>query len=101
LPAGLLGQSRLGKLHSLNFIHAFFLRSRQLAVQFPELKAALAYNGIMWISWPKKASKVETDLNENIVRQMGLDTGLVDVKVAAVDDIWSGLKFVYRLEERP
>ncbi|MEX2143552.1 MAG: hypothetical protein WD740_03075 [Anaerolineales bacterium] len=54
----------------------------------------------MWISWPKKASKVETDLDENVVRQLGLQAGLVDVKVAAVDVVWSGLKFVYRLKDR-
>jgi hypothetical protein len=55
---------------------------------------------MLWISWPKKSSGVETDLNENIVRDIGLAAGLVDVKVCAVDEIWSGLKFVYRLRDR-
>lgn len=100
LPVGVKLLSRLGKPHSLDFIQIFSLRSRQLEVKFPELKTALTYDGILWISWPKKASKVETDLDENVIRQFGLDLGLVDVKVAAVDEIWSGLKFVYRLENR-
>jgi hypothetical protein len=84
----------------LDFIHFFSLRSRQLAVEFPELKAALAQDGMLWISWPKKAAKVPSDLDENLVRQIGLDNGLVDVKVAAVDAVWSGLKFVFRLADR-
>jgi hypothetical protein len=55
---------------------------------------------MLWISWPKKASKVVTDLNENIIRDFGLEVGLVDVKVCAVDETWSGLKFVVRLKDR-
>jgi hypothetical protein len=55
---------------------------------------------MVWISWPKKSSGVKTDLDENIVRKLGLKTGLVDVKVCAVDDVWSGLKFVFRLKDR-
>lgn len=55
---------------------------------------------MLWISWPKKASEVLTDLDENKIRDFGLRAGLVDVKVCAVDDIWSGLKFVFRLKDR-
>jgi hypothetical protein len=55
---------------------------------------------VLWISWPKKTSGISTDLNENIVREIGLAAGLVDVKVCAVTDIWSGLKFVRRLKDR-
>jgi expansin (peptidoglycan-binding protein) len=55
---------------------------------------------MLWIAWPKKASGVPTDLSDNKVRQIGLDQNLVDVKVCAVNDIWSGLKFVYRLKDR-
>ena len=85
---------------AVDFIH-FFTRSQQeLVEQFPRLKAALAQNGSLWISWPKKIAKVDTDLNGNLVREIGLAHGLVDVKVAAVDEIWSGLKFVYRLADR-
>jgi hypothetical protein len=62
---------------------------------------ALRPAGMLWISWPKRAAKVPTDLDENIVRELGLEYGLVDVKVAAIDAIWSALKFVYRLSDRP
>jgi hypothetical protein len=55
---------------------------------------------MFWVSWPKKTSGVQTDLSENIVRDIGLAAGLVDVKVCAIDDVWSGLKFVYRLKDR-
>jgi hypothetical protein len=51
----------------------------------------------LWISWPKKAAKLQTDLTDNVVREIGLRHGLVDIKVSAVDEVWSGLKFVYRL----
>jgi hypothetical protein len=57
--------------------------------------------GALWIAWPKKASGVATDLTDNVVRNMGLETGLVDNKVCAVDDTWSGLRFVIRLRDRP
>jgi hypothetical protein len=56
---------------------------------------------MLWVCWPKGASKVKTDLNENIVREIGVKNGLVDIKVCAVDETWSGLKFVYRLKDRP
>ena len=85
----------------LDFIHFFTKSNIELESRFNDLKQALAYDGMLWISWPKKASKVETDLDENIIRDTGLAKGLVDVKVAAVDAVWSGLKFVYRLEDRP
>ncbi|MCH7675803.1 DUF3052 domain-containing protein [candidate division KSB1 bacterium] len=84
----------------VDYIHFFTKSKDELRTQFPILKAALAQNGLLWISWPKKASKVTTNLNENIVRDIGLQNGLVDVKVCAVDEIWSGLKFVYRLKDR-
>jgi hypothetical protein len=83
-----------------DFIHFFTKSQQELTQHFPLLKAALAKDGLLWISWPKKAAKVATDVNENIVREIGLANGLVDVKVAAVDEVWSGLKFVYRLVDR-
>jgi hypothetical protein len=64
------------------------------------LKTALAFDGALWVSWYKKAAKIPTDVDENIVRDIGLDNGLVDVKVAAIDAQWSGLKFVYRVKDR-
>jgi adenosine/AMP kinase len=84
----------------LDFIHFFTTSRETLTNQFPQLKQALASNGMLWISWPKRSAKVETNLTEDIIRAIGLDNSLVDVKVAAVDEIWSGLKFVYRLKDR-
>lgn len=84
----------------LDFVHAFFKSSKQLDSEFPILKASLKLTGALWVSWPKKAAKVETDLNDNVVREIGLRHGLVDIKVCAVDEVWSGLKFVRRLKDR-
>ena len=78
-----------------------FVDSQQiLKKEFPKHAQKLAHNGMLWISWPKKASGITTNLSENIIRDIGLAAGLVDVKVCAVNDIWSGLKFVYRLKDR-
>jgi len=101
LPTGVQLGKQLGKSHSMDLIHFFTKERGQLQEKFPALKEALDYGGSLWISWPKRSSKMATDLNENIIREIGLDLGLVDVKVAAVDETWSGLKFVYRLEDRP
>ena len=83
-----------------DFIHFFTKERKDLLKRFPEMKKKLSHMGMLWISWPKGASKVLTDLNDNVVREIGLANGLVDVKVCAVDDVWSGLKFVYRLKDR-
>ena len=72
----------------------------ELDAAFPRAAKALADDGMLWISWPKKASKLPTDLTEDVVRAIGLPLGLVDVKVCAVDETWSGLKFVRRKELR-
>jgi hypothetical protein len=82
------------------FIHQFVRRRLDLEKAFPRLALTLANDGILWISWPKKASGIETDLTEDVLRELGLPLGLVDVKVCAVDDVWSGLKFVRRRENR-
>ena len=71
-----------------------------LRARFPAAKEALAIDGRLWVCWPKKSSGVPTDLSENPIRDYGLDQGLVDNKVAAVDATWSGLQFVYRLKDR-
>lgn len=84
----------------MNFIHYFTKQRHDLESNFVKLKRELARDGMLWISWPKGASKLTTDLNENAVREIGLRHGLVDVKVCAVDEIWSGLKFVYRIKDR-
>ena len=84
----------------LDFIQFFTAERRELERRFGALARALTPAGMLWISWPKKASGVATDLTEDVIRVVGLAHGLVDVKVAAVDDVWSGLKFVRRLEDR-
>jgi hypothetical protein len=79
----------------------FFTKSKTvLAKEFKTLSKQLAPAGMLWVSWPKKSSGVATDLDENIVRDIGLATGLVDVKVCAVTEVWSGLKFVRRVKDR-
>jgi len=85
---------------SLDIIIFFVLTERALARDFAKLAAKLTASGMLWIAWPKKSSGVATDLSEQGVRQIGLDAGLVDVKVCAIDETWSGLKFVYRLKDR-
>lgn len=98
LPAGARIQPKLGR--AAPFIHCFATRRADLARRFPALERALTPDGMVWISWPKGSSGVATDLTEGVVRTIGLATGLVDVKVCAVDDVWSGLKFVRRLVDR-
>lgn len=79
----------------------FFATTRsELTRNFSQLAAKLKPAGMLWIAWPKKASGVATDLSDGVVRETGLDAGLVDVKVCAVNDIWSGLKFVIRVKDR-
>jgi hypothetical protein len=84
----------------LDVILAFHLRRGELERRLPALRAALDSAGGLWIAWPKRASGVETDLSENAVRELGLAAGLVDNKVCAIDQTWSGLRFVYRLRDR-
>lgn len=85
---------------NLDFIHFFTKRKAAFESQFAQLKAQLAKDGMLWVSWPKKASQVQTDMTEDVVRDYALSHGLVDVKVAAIDEVWSGLKLVYRLKDR-
>jgi hypothetical protein len=86
--------------YPLDFIQFFAVDRRQLESEFPRLRDGLTMTGMLWISWPKRSSGVKTDLSDRFVREIGLRNGLVDVKVAAVDETWSGLKFVRRLEDR-
>lgn len=83
-----------------DFIQFFTCDRAELKTAFPKLKKHLAPAGMLWISWPKATSKIQTTVNENVAREIGLQNGLVDVKVCAVDEIWSGLKFVFRLKDR-
>ncbi len=84
----------------LPFIHFFTADRALLERQLPALLRTLAPDGAVWVSWPKKASGVPTDMTEDVVRAVALPTGLVDIKVAAIDDVWSGLKLVRRLNNR-
>ena len=84
----------------LDFVQFFTTERRELERRFAALARSLAPAGMLWISWPKKASGVTTDLTEDVIRAIGLAHGLVDVKVAAVDEVWSGLKFVRRVKDR-
>jgi hypothetical protein len=85
----------------LDFAMIFIKSQGEMKQQFPSFARRLAPAGILWVSWPKKTSGVTTDLNENDVRRIGLLAGLVDVKVCAVSEVWSGLKFVIRVKDRP
>jgi hypothetical protein len=84
----------------LDLIVLFADSQKSLKAEFPRLARKVVHTGMLWIAWPKKTSGVVTDLSDNSVRTIGLDAGLVDVKVCAINDIWSGLKFVYRLADR-
>jgi hypothetical protein len=84
----------------LDVIVAFCSSHAELARRMPSLRAALDPAGGLWIAWPKGSSGVATDLGENLVRELGLAAGLVDNKVCAIDEVWSGLRFVVRLRDR-
>jgi hypothetical protein len=86
--------------NDLDFAMIFVQKQADLLKAFPRIAKQLAPAGMVWISWPKKSSGVASDLDENLVRDIGLKAGLVDVKVCAVNDVWSGLKFVIRVKDR-
>jgi hypothetical protein len=90
----------LPRLAGFDFAIAFATSGSALRSSLAKLEPKLAQDGMIWVSWPKKAAGVKTDLDENVVRNMGLDIGLVDVKVCAIDAMWSGLKFVRRVRDR-
>jgi hypothetical protein len=85
---------------ALDFAMLFTKSRSELKKEFPRLVKLLTPAGMLWVSWPKKSSGVATDLDENAVREIGLAAGLVDVKVCAVTEVWSGLKFVRRVKDR-
>ena len=85
---------------SLDVILLFVNSETALRKQFGVLATSLVADGMVWVAWPKKSSGVATDLSFANVQQIGLDAGLVDVKICAVNDVWSGLKFVYRVKDR-
>ena len=85
----------------MDLIVVFVRSTKELRAAFARQAKLLAPAGMLWIGWPKKSSGAVTDVDENVVRAVGLGAGLVDVKVCAIDETWSGLKFVVRLKDRP
>lgn len=100
----------LGESDGVNFVarlsprvalvHVFETRRGQLAKLLPKLRKSMKSDVIIWVSWPKRASKVATDITEDVIRELALPLGFVDIKVCAVDEVWSGLKLVVRKELR-
>ena len=86
--------------NGLQMAHIFVKRRSELARLLTQLRERLAADGMLWVSWPKKSAKVETDIIEDTIREEALPLGFVDVKVCAVDETWSGLKLVIRKSER-
>lgn len=99
LPPGVSVRRRLQG--SFDVIVAFFVQRSELERRLPRCRDALTPAGGLWLAWPKRSSGVATDLGEGMVRDMGLAAGLVDNKVCAIDATWSGLRFVFRLADRP
>ncbi len=98
LPEGVKITNRISA--DASFVHLFVRQRSELEKRLRELRTKLDDAGILWISWPKKASKVATDMTEDTIRAVALPLGFVDVKVCAVDEIWSGLKLMVRRENR-
>lgn len=85
----------------LEAVHVFATRRAELARHLISLRKSLVPDGYVWVSWPKKASRVPTNITEDVIREVALPMGFVDIKVCAVSDVWSGLKLVIRVSERP
>ncbi|HEX3570017.1 MAG TPA: DUF3052 domain-containing protein [Acidobacteriaceae bacterium] len=100
LAGGVMPQIVRAPSAGLEMAHVFVTERSVLAKELKRLRGLLVADGIVWVSWPKKAAKVETDVTEDVVRAEALPLGLVDVKVCAVDAVWSGLKLVIRKSER-
>ena len=98
LPAGVRFAARASA--TTDVVHVFVDRRAELAAQLDSLRGRIAPAAAVWVSWPKKASKVPTDITEDTIRAIALPLGFVDVKVCAVSDVWSGLKLVIRKELR-
>ena len=101
LPAGVAARRVSSGKAQFDVIVCFAPTMAEVTRQLPSLKQRLDPAGGLWIAWPKKASGLATDVSENDVRARGLAAGLVDNKVCAIDDVWSGLRFVYRIVDRP
>ncbi len=98
LPEGVVISKRLS--NELDMIHFFVKSRKELSSDIENFSRTIEQNGMIWVFWPKKSSHVPTDVTENVIREVVLPLGLVDVKVCAVDEVWSGLKIVIRKENR-
>jgi hypothetical protein len=98
LPDAVAFANRPGR--GAQFVHLFITRRNELEKRLPQLRKQLADDGTLWISWPKKAAGMESNVTEDVIRTVALPLGLVDVKVCAVDELWSGLKLMIRRKER-
>jgi len=98
LPDGVTMAS--GAKAPLDMVHVFATEAAGLAGKLRSYRAAIEPDGMIWVSWPKKASGIATDLTDVVVRDTALPLGLVDIKVCAIDDVWSGLKFVIPRDQR-
>ena len=98
MPTGVVVRRRV--VAPLDVVVAFFTRRAELERRFEALAPAIYPGGGLWVAWPKRASGVTTNITEDVVREVGLAAGLVDNKVCAIDETWSGLRVVYRLENR-
>ena len=98
VPPGLVRDSRLSKATTV--VHLFVLQRRALATRLATLRKSMHPESAVWVSWPKKSSRVPTDVTEDVIRDVALPLGFVDIKVCAVSDLWSGLKLVVRKELR-
>jgi hypothetical protein len=98
LPEGVEFVPRISGTTDL--VHVFSTKKAQLEKALPVIRKKMRADAVVWVSWPKKAARVTTDLTEDEVRDLALPLGLVDVKVCAIDDVWSGLKLVVRKELR-
>jgi hypothetical protein len=98
IPDGVAFSNRLDS--SSNFVHLFTRRRSELQKKLSILRDKISENGTVWVSWPKKSSGISTDVTEDVIREIALPLGFVDVKVCAVDETWSGLKLMIRRENR-
>jgi len=98
LPEGVRFDAKVSP--AVTVVHVFADRRAALKTQLGGLRERIAPNSAVWVSWPKKASKVPTDITEDTIRELALPIGFVDVKVCAVSEVWSGLKLVIRKEQR-
>lgn len=98
VPTGVIFESAVSQ--ATDIVHIFTERKAVLKVELASLRRSIKPNGVVWVSWPKKASKMPTDITEDTIRELAFPLGFVDVKVCAVSEIWSGLKLVIRKELR-